>query len=131
MPLFSSVDAALSLYSPPEVAPSPVVLHGFGQACKWQMDNGRPRRSCLTHVLFMRRGVFEGAAALRDAPGHTWRQKHTLPTAAQPLSALRLRNIHRGLCKKKKSGIICFYMQFAVEKKAILWIADHEDVTVC
>lgn len=43
----------LSLYSLPEVAPSPVVLRGFGQACKWQMDNGRPRRPRAVHVLFM------------------------------------------------------------------------------
>lgn len=46
----------VSPYSVPEVTPkstpSPVVLHGFGQACKWQMDNGRPgspRSPCLIH----------------------------------------------------------------------------------
>lgn len=51
----SSLDC-VSPYSIPEVtpksAPSPVVLHGFGQACKWQMDNGRPGSPlspCLIH----------------------------------------------------------------------------------
>jgi len=32
--------------------PSPVVLHGFAQACKWQMDSGLPGGSlcpCLIH----------------------------------------------------------------------------------
>lgn len=54
-------------------APSPVVLHGFGQACKWTA--GAPAAHAA-HVLFMSRGR-------RDAPRHTPCQKHTLPLCTQ------------------------------------------------
>lgn len=42
-----------------------------------------PLSPCLIHE----KGVQEGVADRRDAPGRTSRQKHTLPTAAQPLTA--------------------------------------------
>lgn len=120
----------LSLYSLPEVAPSPVVLRGFGQACKWQMDNGRPRRSRSAHVLFMRRWWGRGWL-IAAMPPVAQRQKHTLPTAAQPPTALRLRKFIEACARRgKKSGIFCSYMQSAVKKKAMIWIADHEDLTV-
>lgn len=57
-----------------------------------------PLSPCLIHE----KGVREGVADRRDAPGHTSRQKHTLPTAAQPLTALRLRKFIVALCKKRR-----------------------------
>lgn len=59
----------------PHSAPPPVIFHGFGHACKWQMDNGFPVSSlspCLIHV--------QGAA--RCPSSHTMSETHSGLSAA-------------------------------------------------
>lgn len=51
----------------PYSTPSPAVLHGFGQACKWQMDSGcpgRPLSPCLIHE--QRSGRCPSSHTIRD-----------------------------------------------------------------
>lgn len=56
----------------PYSTPSPVIFHGFGQACKWQMDSGHPGSflsPCLIHE--------QGAA--RCPSSHTMSETHSSP----------------------------------------------------
>lgn len=62
-----------TLYS----TPSPVILHGFGQACKWQMDSGRPsspHSPCLIHEQ----------GSVRCPSSHTMSETHSAPCTRAP-----------------------------------------------
>lgn len=82
-----------------------------------------PLSPCVIHE----KGVEEGVADRRDAPGRTASETHSAHCGAASHRCPPTK-IHRGLCKK--SGIFCSYMRSAVKKKAMIWIADHEDLTL-
>lgn len=99
----------------PYSTPSPVVLHGFGQACKWQMDNGRPGSPlspCLIHE--------QGSA--RCPSSHTMSETH---------SALRTRasyhipppNLH--LPTETPVTFWLYVLLYCLERKVIIVIVSH------
>lgn len=111
-------ERCLPLYSLPEVAPSPVVLRGFGQACKWQMDNGRPRRSRLAHVLFMRRECGRGwlIAAMPPVTHHVRNTLCPLRRCLSPLSASE--NPLWPVQEKKKKPYVLFLCAICFGKES-------------